>query len=93
MELQDISWKQRFQNFEKALNKFNEAALQPNLDELERNGLIQRFEFTLELVWKVIKDYTEFKGFPFITVSPKAFVNEAFANNIVKDVDGMDKAS
>ncbi len=34
-----------------------------NLNELERNGLIQRFEFTIDLAWKVLKDYLKSKGF------------------------------
>jgi hypothetical protein len=35
------------------------------LNELERNGLIQRFEFTLDLAWKVLKDFLQEKGFVF----------------------------
>jgi nucleotidyltransferase substrate binding protein (TIGR01987 family) len=66
----DIRWKQRFQNFEKAFLRLKEAMDQKELNELERNGLIQRFEFTLDLSWKVIKDYLEEKGFSF-KPSPK----------------------
>ena len=40
------------------------------LNELERNGLIQRFEFTIGLAWKVMKDYLEYQGFDF-KPSPK----------------------
>jgi nucleotidyltransferase substrate binding protein (TIGR01987 family) len=40
------------------------------LNELERNGLIQRFEFTLDLSWKVLKDFLEENGFAF-KPSPK----------------------
>ena len=66
----DIRWKQRFQNFNKAYLRLEEAMNKSNLNELERNGLIQRFEFTLDLSWKVMKDYLEEKGFAF-KASPK----------------------
>lgn len=87
MEQQDIRWKQRFQNFEKAFSKFEEAALQEVLNELERNGLIQRFEFTLELAWKVLKDYMEYQGFQLASVTPKSVVKEAFLNNLISDAE------
>jgi DNA-binding HxlR family transcriptional regulator len=43
----DIRWKQRFQNFEKAFLQLKEAMEKGNLNELEKNGLVQRFEFTI----------------------------------------------
>ncbi len=63
--MEEIRWKQRFQNFERAFVKLEEATDQIELNELERNGLIQRFEFTIDLAWKVMKDYLEDKGFVF----------------------------
>lgn len=70
MASKDIRWKQRFQNFEKAFQRLKEAMEIEELTELERNGLIQRFEFTLDLSWKVMKDYLQDKGFDF-KPSPK----------------------
>jgi nucleotidyltransferase substrate binding protein (TIGR01987 family) len=43
---------------------------------LERNGLIQRFEFTLDLAWKTLKDFLEEQGFSF-KPSPKDTVRLA----------------
>ena len=65
MENTDIRWKQRYSNFEKAFRKLQEAINSGELNELERNGLIQRFEFTLDLAWKVLKGFLENKGFNF----------------------------
>jgi nucleotidyltransferase substrate binding protein (TIGR01987 family) len=65
MEKPDVRWMQRFQNFENAFLKLSEAIEQKGLNELERNGLIQRFEFTIDLSWKVMKDFLEEKGFAF----------------------------
>src|SRR3989339_1697516 len=66
----DVRWKQRFQNFEKAYLSLKEAMEMEELNELERNGLVQRFEFTLDLSWKIMKDFLEEKGFAF-KPSPK----------------------
>lgn len=65
----------------------------PNLNELERNGLIQRFEFTLDLSWKVMKDYLEEKGFVF-KPSPKDTLRLAqqsgYINFAQELIDGLD---
>ncbi|MGI9190894.1 MAG: HI0074 family nucleotidyltransferase substrate-binding subunit [Chitinophagaceae bacterium] len=76
MENHDIRWKQRFANFEKAFIRLNEAMQRDSLNELERNGLVQRFEFTLELAWKTMKDFLEEKGFSF-KPSPKDTFRQA----------------
>ncbi len=66
----DIRWQQRFRNFEQAFARLEKAVNMPHLNELERNGLVQRFEFTLELAWKTLKDFLEERGFVF-KPSPK----------------------
>ncbi len=40
-----------------ALQRLHELVLRTELTEVERDALIQRFEFSFELVWKVAKDY------------------------------------
>jgi len=72
----DIRWKQRFQSFEKAFLQLKVAVEEEDLNELEKNGLIQRFEFTIELAWKVMKDFLEEKGFSF-NPSPKDTLRQA----------------
>jgi nucleotidyltransferase substrate binding protein (TIGR01987 family) len=76
MNNKDIRWKQRFQNFEKAFMQLKAAIEEENLNELEKNGLIQRFEFTIDLAWKVMKDFLEDKGFLF-KPSPKDTLRQA----------------
>ena len=78
----DIRWKQRFQNFEKAFIKLKEGVEQKELNELERNGLVQRFEFTLDLAWKVMKDFLEEKGFVF-KPSPKDTIRLASESGFI----------
>src|SRR5690554_7760737 len=56
----DIRWQQRFQNFEKALKQLKQAvdlANQRPLTDLEKQGIIQAFEFTHELAWKTMKNF------------------------------------
>lgn len=72
----DVRWIQRFSNFERAYIRLEEAMNMSSLNELERNGLVQRFEFTLEIGWKVMKDFLEDQGFDFIA-SPKETFRQA----------------
>ena len=44
--------------------------------ELEQDGVVQRFEFTFELLWKTLKLFLEEKGI--ICKSPKDCLKEAF---------------
>lgn len=70
MQGTDIRWIQRLENFRKALERLNEAAtiigsnlqLGSEVTDLLREGLIQRFEYTHELAWNVMKDYAEYQG-------------------------------
>ena len=60
MSSPDIRWLQRFDNFKRAFARLSEAselAEQRDLSDLERQGLIQAFEFTHELAWNTLKDF------------------------------------
>jgi nucleotidyltransferase substrate binding protein (TIGR01987 family) len=86
-EPQDIRWKQRFQNYSKALQALRGAvalAGQRPLSDLEKQGLIQGFEFTHELAWNVLKDYLEEQGYIGIIGSKNAS-REAFKNALIED--------
>ena len=59
----DIRWKQRFDNFNRAFSQLTIAvSLFDTLDDLAKEGLVQRFEYTFELAWKTLKDYLISKG-------------------------------
>ena len=82
MNNKEIRWKQRFENFEKAFLQLKDAVDRySSLDDLSKEGLIQRFEYTLELAWKTLKDYNEAQGF--ITKSPREAIKQAFQTNVV----------
>lgn len=83
----DIRWKQRFDNFDRAVVLLREPIVQgvESLSNLEKEGTIHRFEFVLELAWKTLKDYLEHEGRVFTPVTPRNVVKEAFASRILND--------
>ena len=86
---QDIRWVQRFENYKMVFSKLEylvELATERELNEIEREALIQRFEYTQELAWKVIKDFYENIGEVGIQGSRDAF-KLAFERGLVRDED------
>jgi len=83
---EDIRWKQRFQNYLKALSQLASAlsSYDETAEALIKEGILQRFEFTHELAWKVMKDYLEYEGHQGITGSRSAS-RLAFSLEIVED--------
>jgi nucleotidyltransferase substrate binding protein (TIGR01987 family) len=82
----DSRWKQRFSNFERALALLDEPLRNvAELSLLEKEGAIQRFEYTLELAWKTLKDFLEESGLVISPVTPRQVLKEAFAANIISD--------
>ncbi len=60
----ELRWRQRFENFDKAFKQLTFAInLFDSLNNLEKQGLIHRFEYTFDLAWKVMKDYLEYQGY------------------------------
>ncbi|MGI9191883.1 MAG: nucleotidyltransferase substrate binding protein [Chitinophagaceae bacterium] len=100
MENQDIRWQQRFANYQKALAKLNEAVVNIKqrfgindvqaissdsfLDDIIKEGIIQRFEYTHELAWKVMKDFLNEAGNNNIFGSKDA-TREAFTSGLITD--------
>lgn len=97
MAQQDIHWIQRFNNYRRALAKLTQAvrlmsdrmafdgtASNAEVDELLKEGIIQRFEYTHELAWKVMKDYAEYQGYTDIRGSRDA-LRKAFEMGLIDD--------
>ncbi len=72
-------------SLEKLKNAFNKLADGAKIadDDLYKDGVIQRFEFTFELLWKTFKIYLENQGI--ITRSPRESFKEAFRINLIED--------
>ncbi len=83
--LKKIRWKQRFENYERAYGTFAKYVNLPDPTELERAGIIQLFEMTFELAWKVLKDYLESEGYR--PNSPRETIKEAFRAGMISKGD------
>lgn len=85
MNQKDTRWRQRFENFEKAYLLLASTIEIESPSVVERGGLIQFFEVTFELSWKLLKDYLESQD-----VNPKFprdTIKEAFRYELIKDGD------
>ena len=73
MDNKDVRWKQRFQNYRKALAQLQEFMDHGELNKFEEQGLIKAFEYTYELAWNTIKDFYTYQGVTEIQGSRDAF--------------------
>lgn len=65
-----------------AFLKLEEGVLEAD-SELQKDGVIQRFEFTFELLWKAVRLFLKDKGID--TRTPKDSLKEAFRVGWIKD--------
>ena len=86
---QEIRWHYRFTNFSRAYSLLREALEDgvQSLNQLEREGVIQRFEFTFELSWNLLKDKLEHDGIILPTVTPRAVIRQAFQSKLIDDCE------
>jgi nucleotidyltransferase substrate binding protein (TIGR01987 family) len=82
----DIRWKQRFANYQKALEQLKEFVEKKPLSKLEQQGLIKAFEYTYELAWNTIKDFYEAQGESNIQGSKDA-LRLAFKRGLIQNGD------
>lgn len=96
----DIRWEQRFNNFKKAFQKLQLAVLRIKKeyysngeldrdkflegDDLIKEGLIQRFEYTHELAWNVLKDFLEGRGVSGL-FGPRDATREAYDVELISE--------
>ncbi len=83
-------WLYRFDNYKRAFLLLREAIAimqTRDLTQLEKEGIIQRFEYTWELAWKVLKDYLEYTGIVLDTVTPASVIKAAFAAKLIETGD------
>lgn len=100
MEDKDVRWIQRFSNYRKALIQLGKAVnivsavsnSSSDQNDLLAEGLIQRYEYTHELAWKVMKDYEEYQGITDVMGSRDA-IRVALRAGILDDDRWMDTIS
>ncbi len=76
-------WKQRFENYKKAISQLEVACKIYKPSQVEIAGIIQIFQYTFELGWKTIKDFLFEKGLEYRY--PKEVIKAAFENEIIDD--------
>jgi len=84
---EDIRWLQRFDNFKKSLAQLDSAMVlfaERELSDLEKQGVIQAFEYNYELAWNVLKDFYEYQGEQGIQGSRDA-IKTAFRRGLIVD--------
>ncbi|EDM23483.1 nucleotidyltransferase [Caminibacter mediatlanticus TB-2] len=72
----------RINNFKKALNRLEEG-IKKAKDSLDKDGVIQRFEFTVELLWKALRSILLYQGIE--CYSSRNCIKEAFKANLIND--------
>ncbi|MGL4655843.1 MAG: nucleotidyltransferase substrate binding protein [Sarcina sp.] len=80
-------WHEKLEDFSKALNRLNEAIEESNLNLKSttlKDGVIQRFEFTYELCWKLMKYFLETEGVE-EAKSPRSTFRAAFQYGLIED--------
>lgn len=90
MENPKPRWIYRLDNYRRAFTLLREAIeilQERDLTQLEKEGIIQRFEYTWELAWKLLKDYLEFQGVVLDTVTPASVIKAAFGAKIIDHGD------
>lgn len=87
MTAKDIRWIQRLSNFKKAFTQLSNAvdlSEERDLTDLEKQGVIQAFEYTHELAWNTLKDFLEDRGVQNMYGSKDAS-REAFKAGLLDD--------
>ena len=76
----------KFMNLKKAFLKLEEAAERyDENDDIIRDSLIQRFEFTYELCHKTLHEFMKYEGIYIDSSFPRAVFKKAYASNLISD--------
>ncbi len=77
-------WDDYFKGLGDAISRLREALSHPEIDqEIIRDAVIQRFEFTLELYWKVLRNFVAYEGV--ITKSPRESLSKSYQYHIISN--------
>jgi len=78
----ELRWKQRFKNFTRAYQQLASVIDRtPSLSDLEKEGMIQRFEYTFELAWKTLKDYLDSQAVE--AAFPREVIKQSFHYELI----------
>ena len=87
MKKEKQRWQYRFANFKRGyflLQEANDLYHENKLDQLGKEGMVQRFEYCTELAWKTMKDYLESQNMVFAQITPRTVIKEAIAAKLIE---------
>ena len=85
--MKELAWKDYFYNLGNTINRLKDVLEHPQLDEIDyiRDAAIQRFEFTIELFWKVLKKILAYEKVECST--PRDVLSKAYQYNLIDRED------
>ena len=76
----------KFMNLKKAYGRLKEVCdLYDGKNDIIRDSVIQRFEFTYELTHKTLKEFMKYSGVTLENSFPRTIYKKAYVNNIISD--------
>ena len=76
----------KFMNLKRAYMKLKEVSeIYDGKNEIVRDSLIQRFEFTYELTHKALKEFMKYLGVTLENSFPRTIYKKAYTNNLISD--------
>ncbi|HAR86146.1 MAG TPA: nucleotidyltransferase [Clostridium sp.] len=76
----------KYINLKKAYGKLKEVSdIYDGKNEIIRDSLIQRFEFTYELTHKTMKEFMKYLGVTLENSFPRTIFKKAYVNNLISD--------
>lgn len=76
----------KYMNLKKAYMKLKEVSdLYDGKNDIIRDSLIQRFEFTYELTHKTLREFMKYLGVTLENSFPRTIFKKAYVNNLISD--------
>lgn len=76
----------KYMNLKKAYAKLKEVSdLYDGKNDIIRDSLIQRFEFTYELTHKTLREFMSYLGVTLENSFPRTIFKKAYVNNLISD--------
>jgi nucleotidyltransferase substrate binding protein (TIGR01987 family) len=83
--MEEIYWKDYFNTLGQAIDRLAEAINHPEIEQNQyiQDASIQRFEFVIELFWKVLKKVLAYEKLEAIT--PREVLNKSYQYRLIND--------
>ena len=86
--MEEVRWHYHFNDFSRAFQRLEEPLKSGRvLNDLERAGVMHRFQCAFKLACKLLEDYLEYSGVNTDRIMPRSVIKEAFAAKLIDDGD------